>query len=304
MERKVYDILIIGGGPGGMTAGIYAKRAGKKVAILEKFTPGGQVAITGDIENYPGFEKINGYDLSQKFFEQTQKLGVEFIFEEVTKVDFSKKIKKVVTKKNRYSAKSVIIATGCKTREINITGEQQFKGKGVSYCASCDGHFFKDKVVAVIGSGDSAVGDAIYLSGLCKKVYVLTKSYLKVKNYNMSDIKKYKNIQILTGAMSGRIEGKETVQKLIYEQNEKQKTLKVDGIFVAIGRLADSECFKGKVDMTDSGYIKVDDKQMTSADGVFACGDIVDGSIRQIVSATGEGAVAATNAIKYIAINR
>ena len=161
--NDIFDILIIGGGPAGITAGIYAKRAGKKVAIFEKFVPGGQVAQIGEIENYTGFKKVNGFDLAQNFYNHAKSLGLQFLMEEVLKVDFSGEIKKVFTKKNEYKAKAVILATGCKTRELNIAGEQEFKGRGVSYCAVCDGNFFKGQEVAVVGSGDSAVSDAIYL---------------------------------------------------------------------------------------------------------------------------------------------
>lgn len=301
--EQVFDILIIGGGPAGLTAGIYAKRAGKNVAIIEKFTPGGQVAITNDIENYLGFDKINGFELANKFYQHAVKIGVQFIFEEALDYNFSKDIKKVVTKKHTYKAKAIIIATGCKTRELNILGEQEFKGKGVSYCATCDGNFFKDKTVAVVGSGDSAVGDAIYLAGICKRVYLLTKSYLKVKNYNIEDLNKYKNIKVLSGALSGRIEGKQVVEKLIYVQDEKEKTLKVDGVFIAIGRLPDNVGLAGKIELSENGYIKVDNNMMTSCQGVFACGDIVDGSIRQIVNATGDGAKASIKAQAYVNIN-
>lgn len=300
--KDIYDILIIGGGPAGITAGIYAKRAGKKVAIFEKFVPGGQVAQIGEIENYTGFDKINGFDLAQNFYNHAKSLGLQFLMEEVLKVDFSGEIKKVFTKKNEYKAKAVILATGCKTRELNIAGEQEFKGRGVSYCAVCDGNFFKGQEVAVVGSGDSAVSDAIYLAGICKTVYILTKNgFAKLRNYSEEEINKYENINVLDKAFSAEIKGHDKVESLVFEQNDQQKELPVSAIFVAIGRTPDTGLFQGQIDLTESGYIKVDENLMTSNKGVFACGDVVDGSLKQIVTATGQGAVVATEAIKWLA---
>lgn len=296
--KEIYDILIIGGGPAGITAGIYAKRAGKKVAIIEKFAPGGQVAQIGEIENYTGFDKISGFDLAQHFFEHAQKLEVPFIFEEVVKVDFSAKVKKVFTKKNEYQAKAVILATGCKTRELNIKGEQDFKGRGVSYCAVCDGNFFKGQEVAVVGSGDSAVSDAIYLAGICKKVFVLTKNGFKVSNYSQDELDRYKNVKVFNAAMSAEILGSDKVESLTYVQNEKKKKINVSAVFVAIGRTPDTEFLRGQVELNEKGYVKANADLMTSVPGVYVCGDIREGSIRQIVCATADGALAATKAIK------
>ncbi len=299
--EDIYDILIIGGGPAGITAGIYAKRAGKKVAILEKFVPGGQVSQLGEIENYTGVGKVVGFELAENFYNHAKALNVPFLFEEAVKYDFSDKIKKVYTKKHEYQAKVVVLAIGCKTRELNITGEQEFKGKGVSYCSVCDGNFFKGKNVAVIGSGDSAISDAIYLAGICNKVYVLTKYGFKPNNFKPDELEKFENVELLHHALSAEIKGKETVESLVYTQDEEVKEIKVDGVFVAIGRVADTEVFKGQIELGDRGYIKVDENMMTSADGVFACGDVVDGSIRQIVNATGDGAKVATKANLYLA---
>lgn len=302
--EKVYDILIIGGGPAGITAGIYAKRAGKTVAILERFVPGGQVAQIGEIENYPAFPKINGFELANKFYEHAQKLDVPFLMEEVTKLDLSQKVKIVYTRKNVYKAKVVVLAMGCKTRELNIEGEQKFKGKGVSYCAVCDGNFFKGQTTAVVGSGDSAIGDAIYLSGICKKVYVLTKNGFKTTNHPVDELKKYKNVEVLDKAISGKILGSEKVESLEFVQDEKTKSIDVDGIFVAIGRTPDTAILEKQVALSEKGYIKVDENFMTSVDGVFACGDIVEGSIKQIATATGDGAMVATKAILWLAKNK
>lgn len=298
--NNIYDILIIGGGPAGITAGIYAKRAGKKVAIIERFVLGGQVAQIGEIENYLGFQKIQGFELANKFYEHANSLQIEFLMEEVIKVDFSKDIKEVFTRKNQYKARVVILAMGCKTRELNIEGEQEFKGKGVSYCAVCDGNFFNGQTVAVVGSGDSAISDAIYMSGIAEKVYVLTKNGFKTTNHPKDELEKYKNIQVLDKAISGKILGEERVEKLEFIQNEKTKTIDVNAIFVAIGRTPDTNILGNQVDLSDKGYIKVDENFMTSVQGVFACGDIVDGSIKQIATAVGDGALVATKAILWL----
>ncbi len=299
--EKIYDILIIGGGPGGITAGIYAKRAGKNVAIIERYMPGGQVSQIGDIENYPGFDKINGFELANKFYSHATSLHVPFLMEEAVKVDFSSEVKVIYTRKNQYKANVVILAMGCKTRELNIEGEQEFKGKGVSYCAVCDGNFFKGQTVAVVGSGDSAIGDAIYLAGICEKVYVLTKNGFKTTNHPVDELDKYKNVEVLDKAISGKILGEKTVQKLEFVQDDKTKTIDVNAIFVAIGRTPDTAILENQVALSDKGYIKVDKNFMTSAQGVFACGDIVEGSIKQIVTATGDGALVATKAILWLA---
>ena len=298
--NNIYDILIIGGGPAGITAGIYAKRAGKKVAIIERFVLGGQVAQIGEIENYLGFQKIQGFELANKFYEHANSLQIEFLMEEVIKVDFSKDIKEIFTRKNQYKARVVILAMGCKTRELNIEGEQEFKGKGVSYCAVCDGNFFNGQTVAVVGSGDSAISDAIYMSGIAEKVYVLTKNGFKTTNHPKDELEKYKNIQVLDKAISGKILGEERVEKLEFIQNEKTKTIDVNAIFVAIGRTPDTNILGNQVDLSDKGYIKVDENFMTSVQGVFACGDIVDGSIKQIATAVGDGALVATKAILWL----
>lgn len=301
--EKIYDILIIGGGPAGITAGIYAKRAGKNVAIIERYMPGGQVAQIGEIENYPGFAKINGFDLASKFYSHAQELDVPFLMEEVVKVDLNNKNKVVCTRKNVYKAKVVVLAMGCKTRELNIEGEQKFKGRGVSYCAVCDGNFFKNQNVAVVGSGDSAVGDAIYLAGICEKVYVLTKNEFKVSNYPQNELDKYKNVEILDRAISGKILGSDKVEKLEFEQDEEYKAIDVNAVFVAVGRTPDTAILENQVVLSEKGYIKVDENFMTSCEGVFACGDIVDGSIKQIATATGDGAMVATKAILWLAKN-
>lgn len=298
----MFDILIIGGGPAGITAGIYAKRANKNVAIIEKLVPGGQVALIGEIENYPGFAKINGDELSLNMFQQAQGLGIEFIFDEAVKFDFSSKIKKVECKNGVYEAKSVILAMGSAAKEINVEGERRLFGKGVSYCAMCDGNFFKDRNVAVVGSGDSSVSNAIYLAGVCKTVHVFTKNELKLSAYTEEDLK-LKNIKIHKGAMVSKILGKDAVQGVEFVEEGKKKTCKVEAVFVAIGRTPDTAMLNGQIDLNQKGYIDVVDGVKTNINGVYACGDVTTNPIKQIVIAASSGAMAATEALKYLAKN-
>ncbi len=295
----MYDVIVVGGGPGGITSAIYARRANKKVLVIEKFMPGGQVALIGNIENYTGFESIDGFELSEKFFKHANKLGVEFAFEEALSVDFAGRVKKVICNKHTYEGKSVVIALGSHTRNLEIDGEMKFKGKGVSYCAICDGNFFKDKRVAVVGSGDSAFSDAIYLSGLCEKVFVLTNEKLTLHNYAENEFDDKANVCLLRGAKAEKIDGKDHVESLVYTYQGKQESLEVDAVFVAIGRSPDTSMLKGQLELNEKGYIKCDKDMHTSCKGVFVCGDVREGSIRQIATAVGDGAVAGTEAMKH-----
>ncbi len=299
MEKK-YDIVIIGGGPAGISAGIYAVRAGRSVLIIEKFAPGGQLGLIGEIENYAGFEKINGFELAQKFEKHAKSLGVEFVFDNALSLEKQVDNNIVKCEKNTYLANAVILALGCHSRELNIEGEKAFKGKGVSYCALCDGNFFKNKTVAVVGSGDSAFSDALYLSNLCKQVYVLTKDRLKLNNYAENELDGKGNVELLKGAISKKIIGEEKVESLEFERNDKTEKIDVDGVFVAIGRTPDTKMLKGVIDLDERGYILANESMETSMEGVYVCGDVRTNSIRQIATAVGDGAVAGTNASKYV----
>ena len=298
----MFDILIIGGGSAGITAGIYAKRAGKDVAIIEKVAVGGQLNVIGKIENYTGFKSIEGPKLAEVFLEHANAFEVPFIYDEVVDVELEGKVKKIVCKNQVYEALAVIFVLGCNCRELNIEGESELKGSGVSYCAVCDGRFFKGKNVAVVGSGDSAFSDALYLSSVCNKVYILTKPTLKMHNYTLEDLEEKKNIEILRGAISKKIEGKFNGESIIYEKDEKEQKLDVDGVFVAIGRKPETSFLKDKINLSAGGYIMVDDKMQTNIDGVYACGDIVEGNIKQVSVAVGHGAIAGTEAGKYVTL--
>lgn len=297
--KNEYDVIIIGGGPAGISAGIYSARAGRKVAIIEKFAPGGQLGLIGQIENYAGFKSINGFELAEKFEQHARFYGVEFIFDEAVKVEKIDSEILVKCMQNEYSAKALVIALGCHSRPLNVEGEEKFKGKGVSYCALCDGNFYKNKTVAVVGSGDSAFSDAIYLSSICKKVFVLTKDILKLHNYAEDELDDKQNVEILKGALSNKILGEDFVTALVYDQNGKQQKIDVDGVFVAIGRVPETNFLEGFVDLTKGGYVIADENMQTSKEGVFVCGDVREGSLRQIATAVGDGAIAGTNASKY-----
>lgn len=296
----VYDILIIGGGSAGITAGIYAKRAGRKVAVIEKYVPGGQLNLIGEIENYTGFEKIEGAELAVNFYKHASSLGLEFITDEIVDFKFDNPVKTLQGKNNTYQAYSVILALGSHPRELNIEGEEKYKGRGVSYCALCDGNFFRNKTVAVVGSGDSAFSDALYLSPICSQVFILSKPNLKLHNYTENEIADLKNVKLIKGALSTSIDGDEKVNKLCYKSNEEDKCLLVDGVFVAIGRTPDTQNLKDKISLSERGFIITNNKMETNVEGVFACGDIREENIKQIACAVGDGAVAGTEASKYV----
>lgn len=296
----LYDILIIGGGPAGITAGIYAKRAGRNVAVIEKFVPGGQLNMIGEIENYTGTGKIDGPILASQMYKHARELEVPFIMDEIKEVELVSKEKILKGRKGEYKARSVILAQGCFTRELGIEGEQQFKGRGVSYCAVCDGNFFKGKDVAVVGSGDSAFSDVLYLSSLCNQVYLLTKGELKLHNYAENELDGKENVKVLKGAMSSRIEGKESVNNLVYVQDEKEGQIAVEGVFVAIGKRPDTQMLEDQLERNSQGYVKADEKMKTSVDGVYVCGDLREGNIKQIATAVGDGAIAGTESAKFV----
>ena len=299
---KIYDILVVGGGPAGVTSAIYAKRAGRDVAIIEKFVIGGQLSLIGEIENYPGFSSIAGDELAKDFRNHAKSLDIPFIYDDISDYDFAGEVKTVASKKQSYKAKAVILAMGSHPKELNIDGEKNFIGRGVSYCALCDGNFFKNQDVAVVGSGDSAVSDALYLSNICKNVYVLTKNQLKLNNYSEDDLSERENIKVLKGAISKQIEGDNKVQTLVYGKDGEESNLDVNAVFVAIGRKPDTDNLKDKINLNDRGFIETNYRMETSTKGVYACGDVRTSVIKQIATAVGDGAIAGNEASKYVLI--
>ena len=293
----MFDLIIIGAGPAGLTSAIYACRAGLSVKVFEELTPGGQAAVTPEIENYPGMKKVSGSDFAISLFEQATELGAEIEFERVVKIENAEGGKKVITDGGEYFSKTVIIANGAKRRKLEIPGEDEFSGRGVSYCATCDGAFFKDKTVAVIGGGNTALEDALYLANLCEKVYLVHRrdEFRAVKNL-VERVKNNEKIEILYSQSPTEIKGDNKVSSVALQNGVE---LVVDGVFVAIGLKPDNERFENIVEL-ENGYIKAGEDCRTTCDGIFAAGDTRTKSLRQIVTATSDGAIAATCAIELL----
>jgi len=304
----MFDVIIIGGGPSGITAGIYAKRSGLDAVIIEKSNVGGQVINTYEIKNFPTYTNITGADFCMKLYEQAEYNGLKIVDDEVESCDFSGKEKIVKTKTNEFRAKSVIICVGTKPRMLGLENEQKLIGKGISYCALCDGNFFKDKVVCVVGGGDSAMEDAIYLGGVCKKVYVINRSnVLRAQNILQESLKKNieknHNIEVIFNASVKKLYGDNVLNGIDIEENGNMKHMDVDGLFLAIGKDPDTKIFENQIELDKNKYIVVDNNLQTSVKGVFAGGDCTQKLIRQIITACSDGAVCATNANSFIKQN-
>lgn len=300
----LYDCLIIGGGPAGLSAAIYASRGKLNTVVFERSKIGGQAAITDDIENYPGsVEEATGPKIVKRMREQAESFGTCFVMEEVKKVELSEKIKKVITTKGCYEGKTVIIATGAEHMKLNVPGEEEFIGKGVSYCATCDADFFTDLDVVVVGGGDSAVQEALYLTKFAKNVTIIHRRDKLRANKCLQD-KAFKNpkIKFLWDSIVERIEGDGIVEKIIVRnvKTGELKEVKTDGVFIFIGMKPSTEIFKGLIEMDERGYILTDENMRTNIEGVFAAGDCRAKLLRQIVTAAADGAIAAVAAERYL----
>lgn len=297
------DIIIIGAGPGGLTAAIYAKRAGCDVLVFECMSPGGQVMTTPEIENYPGFSGT-GFDLSMKFYEQVSALGVEFQFENVTKLEKADGNFELTCESGAmYQAKSVIISSGARRRKLEIKGENQFTGRGVSYCATCDGNFFKNKVAVVVGGGNTAVEDAIYLSKLCSKVYLMhRRDEFRASKALTDRLPKCENIELVLNTVPLEITGDDKVTSIICSNKLTNETreIETDAVFVAVGTIPETSFVPSDVELDAGGYIITDKKCKTNIDGLFAVGDVRNTPLKQVITAAADGAVAATYAAEYI----
>ncbi len=289
----MYEVLIIGAGPAGMTAAIYAARAGYKTAILEHGVPGGQAATTDMIENYPGFpEGISGPELMMKFFEQTQTFGVEMIYEQVQSVDFSGDIKKVITDKQTVEAKTVVIASGAKPRTLGVPNEGRLRGRGVSYCATCDGFFFRDQPVAVVGGGDTAVEEAMYLTKMCSSVTLIhRRDELRANKLAQSRAFANEKLNILYDTVVDEIVGDEKVcqLKLRNKKTDETSELDVNGVFIFVGYLPNDAFLPAELEVNEQGYIITDEEMATNIPGVFAVGDVRQKKLRQVTTAVGDG---------------
>lgn len=301
----IYDIIIIGAGPAGMTAAIYAKQARKNVLVIEKDTYGGQILKANSVKNYPGFNEISGYDFASKLYNQLTNLNIEIKFEEVISIESTSKVKEIITNKSKYTAKSIIICTGGTNRKLNIPNEDKFLGKGISYCTTCDGMFFKDKIVAVYGGGNSAVDGALYLSDICKKVYIIYRGNdFKTEINNIDALKNKNNIEIIFNTNITNIIGNEQLESIILKTNDKEYNLNIDGLFIEIGYIPVSSLCKNIVNIDSKGYIISNEDCTTNIDGIFVAGDIRTKDIRQLTTACSDGTIAAINACKFITKNQ
>ena len=300
----VFDMLILGGGPAGYTAALYAARAGLDVLVLERMTIGGQMTLTDCIDNYPGFEEgVDGITLGMKMQAGAERFGAKTEYAEVTAVELRDAVKRVKTTSGTFSAHTVVVATGANPRELGIAGEDSLIGRGLHYCAHCDGRFYKGKTVAVVGGGNSAVSDALYLSKLAQKVYLIhRRDTLRATGIYYKPLQEAKNVEFLWNSrvknyiVDGVIRGVELQDVASGEAC----SVMLDGVFVSIGRKPATELFAGQLALDDQGYIIADENTKTNLDGVYAIGDVRTKALRQVVTAVGDGAVAAHFAEAYL----
>ncbi len=298
--KKVYDVIIVGGGPAGYACALYSARAGLSTLVFEKFYAGGQMAITNFVENYPGFDMgIDGFDLAEKMKNQAERFGVETKLCEVNSLNLQEKIKKLNTCEGEFLSKTVVIATGASPKELGVDGEEKFKGKGVHYCASCDGMFYKDKTVMIVGGGDTAVADALLLARVAKNVILVhRRDTLKATKIYHDKLFGLKNLQILWNNTVKEIAGNDKIDKVVLEnvQTKELSEVKCDGLFVSIGRRPAVGLVEGKIALNEQGYILAEEDTKTNVEGVFAIGDVRTKALRQVVTATADGA----NCVYYI----
>lgn len=293
----MYDTIIIGAGISGLTSALYLLRAGKKVLILEKKAYGGQIIEANEIRNYPGIDKISGFDLATRLYQQVSEYSVDIKYEEVIEIEKDKKVK---TNKNQYQAKSVIIATGSSPRKLNIEKEDELIGKGISYCATCDGNFYQDKDVLVVGGGNTAIEDTLYLSNICKKVFLVhRRDEFRAEKHLIDRIKMKQNIEIIYESKIIKLNGEDLLESIeLINKNKKKRKIKVDGLFIAIGRNPNTDQFK-IIKLNQEGYIDSHDTK-TNIEGIFVAGDVREKILRQLVTAASDGAIASSYVLEYL----
>jgi len=300
---NAYDVIIVGAGPAGLTAAIYARRAAKSVLVLEAKAWGGQIINTPDIENYPVAAHISGADFASQLYQQAVGLGAELKLEKVTGVEELGKVKRVRTNLAEYEAGAVILATGSENRKLGVEREQELSGRGVSYCATCDGNFFRNKDVAVVGGGNTALEDALYLAELANKVYLIhRRDSFRGEEATVALLRKKENVEFVYNATvtallgEKRLSGIEVADKLTGEK----RTLELKGLFVAVGRIPENESFRSLIEVDPAGYAVAGENCRTKVPGVFVAGDNRTKEVRQLVTAAADGAVAATEAVKFL----
>ena len=293
----MYDIIIIGAGPSGMSAALYALRANKKVLLLEKKCYGGQIINASNIENYPALPNVSGYDFATNLYNQIKSLGVILKYEEVLEVTDKKE---VITTKDTYKGKNIIIATGLKKRKLNLENEDKLLGSGISYCATCDGNFYKNKNVAVVGGGNTALEDALYLSNIASKVYLIhRRDNFRGEKKLISEVKEKNNIELILNSNITKIIGEDNLNSIEINDNRNNiSKLEIDGLFIAIGNIPDNNRFKNIIDLDENGYIIANANLKTKTDNIYVAGDTRVKTLRQLVTATSDGAIAVTEITK------
>lgn len=303
--EHIYDMIVVGGGPGGYAAALYAARAGMDTVVLEKLSPGGQMALTEQIDNYPGFEDgIDGFSLGEKMKRGTERFGVETRLTEVLSLELSGSEKKVMTSEGPLYAKTIVLATGAGPRELGVEGEEKLIGKGIHYCAACDGMFYRDKTVVIAGGGNTAAADALILSRICKKVLVVhRRDTLKATKIYHEPLMNTANVEFIWDSEIVELfhDEKVTGIRIRNVKTGEERTLDCDGVFVSVGRKPSTELVKGQIEMTSAGYIIADESTRTNIPGVFAVGDVRTKALRQVVTAVADGAIAVHYAEEYLA---
>ncbi len=303
-KHMIYDVIILGSGPAGLSAAIYAQRARLNTLVIEeKPLSGGQILDTYEVDNYPGLQGIGGFELGMKFREHADTLGVTFHTAQVQKVQAAGNLKEVVTEKETFQTKSVIVATGATHRKLGVQGEEELVGAGVSYCATCDGAFFKGKTVAVVGGGDVALEDALFLARGCEKVYLIhRRDEFRGAKVLQEQVQKTENITVLWNSEVKEIQGENKVEKILLHNNieETDTTLEVQGIFIAVGIQPNNDAVKEVVAVDEQGYVKALEDTVTSEPGIFAAGDVRTKQLRQVITAAADGANAVTSVERYL----
>ena len=296
------DIIIIGAGPAGLTAAIYARRASKSVLVLEAKSYGGQIINTPEIENYPAAAHISGVDFAMRLYEQAKELGAQIVFEKAVEIRDEGAEKTVVTNKNTYTCRALILATGSENRKLGLDGEDRLVGRGVSYCATCDGSFFRGKTVAVVGGGNTALEDALYLADLCEKVYLIhRRDAFRGEEASAERLKARENVEFVYNSQVTKLLREKRLTGIeVTNKDGSVRTLEVNGLFIAVGRIPENQNFASLITLDETGYVLAGEDCRTNVPGIYVAGDNRKKEVRQLVTATADGAVAATAAVHYI----